>query len=216
MRTLKTGLSVVMSAPSKFLTVFAFAAALTASSHARASTYDFSYTVFSTNSLYNGAVISGSFTGSADPSIPGDVDISSVIAVSFNGTPMNGPLYVWSYTDPGGQCSTCWALGNAVASTTNPLNNNFLFIDSKTAGFPGFTNYFYNAPWPNGGQTEATQFYSVATGDVDLYNGEFIPANFTLTQTPLPSTWTLMLIGLFGFGFAAYQQRRKTALPAAA
>jgi hypothetical protein len=33
------------------------------------------------------------------------------------------------------------------------------------------------------------------------------PASGTLTPTPLPSTWTMMLIGLVGLGFAAYRRR---------
>ena len=33
-------------------------------------------------------------------------------------------------------------------------------------------------------------------------------------STPLPSTWTMMLIGLGGLGFAGYRQSKKSALPA--
>jgi hypothetical protein len=30
-----------------------------------------------------------------------------------------------------------------------------------------------------------------------------------VSATPLPPTWTMMLIGLAGFGFAAYRRQRK-------
>jgi hypothetical protein len=40
--------------------------------------------------------------------------------------------------------------------------------------------------------------------------------NLTINATPLPSTWTMMLIGLAGLGFVAYRrQKQKVALAAA-
>jgi hypothetical protein len=43
-----------------------------------------------------------------------------------------------------------------------------------------------------------------------------LAAQFNVSATPLPSTWTMMLIGLAGFGFVGYRQSKKAALPAAA
>ena len=40
--------------------------------------------------------------------------------------------------------------------------------------------------------------------------------SFTVTATPLPSTWTMLLIGLAGLGFVGYRQSKQAALPAAA
>jgi hypothetical protein len=47
--------------------------------------------------------------------------------------------------------------------------------------------------------------------------GGFGYSNFsgTISATPLPPTWTMMLIGLAGFGFAAYRRKSKPALIAA-
>jgi hypothetical protein len=33
-----------------------------------------------------------------------------------------------------------------------------------------------------------------------------------VSATPLPATWTMMLIGLAGFGFVAYRRKSKPAL----
>jgi hypothetical protein len=48
---------------------------------------------------------------------------------------------------------------------------------------------------------------------------EFLTANglaSNISETPLPSSWTLMLIGLAGFGFAAYRRQGRSAGLAAA
>jgi PEP-CTERM motif len=41
------------------------------------------------------------------------------------------------------------------------------------------------------------------------------PISLAVSATPLPSTWTMMLIGLAGFGFVAYRRKTKPALMAA-
>jgi hypothetical protein len=174
------------------------AAVLAASgSYANAGTYDFSYT-FDTSDQ-----ITGSFTGTGPVS---DVTGISDITASFDGTPL-GTLYPFSYTAPGTDCPTCFAAGGAVASS-NALNNNFLFGNSPVLG--SVTTYFYMIPWPNGsGNPEATQYYSPGTGYVDYYNGQLIPANWSLTAVPLPSTWLMLLSGFIGFGLLAYRAPRK-------
>jgi hypothetical protein len=43
-----------------------------------------------------------------------------------------------------------------------------------------------------------------------------VSGTFTATATPLPASWTMMLIGLVGLGFVGYRQGRKAALPQAA
>jgi hypothetical protein len=52
---------------------------------------------------------------------------------------------------------------------------------------------------------EAVQFYSNPPGFVpsNQYNGDLIAANWSLTETPLPSTWTLLIAGFAGLGFFA-------------
>jgi PEP-CTERM motif-containing protein len=47
-------------------------------------------------------------------------------------------------------------------------------------------------------------------------SGPYTSINLQISQTPLPPTWTMMLIGIAGFGFVAYRRRSKpTALMAA-
>jgi hypothetical protein len=57
---------------------------------------------------------------------------------------------------------------------------------------------------------------TIDSGGVYTTNG-FGYSNFsgTISATPLPPTWTMMLIGLAGFGFAAYRRKSKPALIAA-
>lgn len=53
------------------------------------------------------------------------------------------------------------------------------------------------------------------TNDIlTLYDG--VEWGFTIAATPLPTAWTMMMIGMSGVGFVAYRGRnRKLALPAA-
>jgi hypothetical protein len=41
--------------------------------------------------------------------------------------------------------------------------------------------------------------------------GAYTPISLQVSQTPLPASWTLMLIGLAGFGFVAYRRKAKPA-----
>src|SRR5580698_6033628 len=198
--------------------IVAAAVALFAGS-ASASTYEFSYSF----GAYGPGLITGSFTGTGPVS---DVTNISNISVEFNGVPLTGTLDAFSYIgSPSGGCYTpsdCFSAGGATASS-DPLNNNFVFINSSavtnTSVFtPPFTNYFYMIPWGNGaGNPEAVQYYSAGSFvPSDQYNGDLIPSNWSLTETPLPSAWTMMLIGLAGLGFVGYRQNKKVALSAAA
>ena len=45
--------------------------------------------------------------------------------------------------------------------------------------------------------------------------GAYTPISLQVSQTPLPASWTLMLIGLAGFGFVAYRRKAKPELVAA-
>ena len=48
-----------------------------------------------------------------------------------------------------------------------------------------------------------------------ISNGGVVSSSITFTPvsaTPLPPTWTMMLIGLAGFGLAAYRRKSKPAL----
>ena len=197
--------------------VIGFASA--SSTHANANTYDFSYTFFSTNPAYNGAVMSGSFTGT--PGVGGDVTGISDISAFFNGVSIGSPLYAYSYTGPAGgpNCPTCFAAGGAVVSS-NPLDNNFLFSTASTVGalLSQTATWFYIIqPWNNGaGNYIAVQYYVPPNFYVDLYNGEYT-GNFTLVPTPLPPSWTMLIAGIVGLCFLAFRgtKKRSGALAAA-
>jgi hypothetical protein len=186
---------------------------LVAGSNAYATTYDFSYT-FNT-----GDVVSGSFTG-----IQSGQNITDIanISASLDGTPFTGPLYAMSYTAAGSNCSsaTCFSGTGAVVSF-NPLNNNFMFLDTDSVTnflAQNYTNVFYIIPWPNGNQTEATTYFQPPNTYIDQYNGQYIPANWILTTVsavPEPSTWAMMILGFAGIGFMAYRRKSKPALLAA-
>jgi len=195
------------------------AMALFSATQAAATAFDFSYT-FDT-----GQTITGSFDGTGTPAA-GITNITDITA-SLDGTPLSGPLNAFSYTDAGGDCSTCWTLGGAVV-TANALNSNFAFVDAtSTAGLLAgtYTNYFYVIPWPNGASDpEATQFYNVngtysggnnGAGDhnIDYYNGDLVTANWSVTFAPVPepAAWALMLVGLAGLG-AMLRGRRRLAI----
>jgi hypothetical protein len=181
--------------------------------NAYATTFDFSYT-FDT-----GDIISGSFTGTRSGQNVTDI---ANISARLDGKAFTGPLSAMSYTDPGNNCysATCFSGTGAVVSF-NPLNNNFMFLDTGSpANFVSgkYTNVFYIIPWPNTGETEATSYYHSPDTYIDYYNGDYIPKNWTLTAVaavPEPSTWAMMLFGFAGVGFIAYRRKSKPALMAA-
>jgi len=182
------------------------AAALATAGGASATTYLFSYTFSSTDT------ITGSFqgTGSTVLGVTTVTNLSHIYA-KYDGVPLAsvgpGGLNPYVYTDPGGSCGTCYAAGGAVAST-NPLDNNFLFINSNN-NLATYTNYFYIIPWPNGGgNPEAVQYYNNGYYNT-LYNGNFIPGNWSLIVAPEPATWTMMLAGFLGLGAVLRRARRQ-------
>ena len=76
----------------------------------------------------------------------------------------------------------------------------------------------------NGDNTFDVGFFGKADpGVAPAYYAYNIPVNFAVTdtdvsETPLPSTWTMMLIGLVGvvgLGFGAYRRQRQNAPMAA-
>jgi hypothetical protein len=218
-----------MAAINKLVMSVALATALAAGS-AQANTYNFSYTFVDNGAASgctscNGYKVEGSFTGT--PSGLNDVvNISNVSADLLNASnvvviPSLGTISVWSYLGPanaGGPAN--FQVGGPAVASFNGLDNNFLFANSAT--WLGWTNYFYIIqPWINGGPGStsiAAQFASpvISSGFIDLYNGQYLPANWTLAQTPLPSTWLMMLSGFVGLGFFAYRGTKKNSAALAA
>jgi hypothetical protein len=204
--------------PNVALATAVIGCALASSTYANASTYVFSYSFGS----YGPGEVTGSFTGTGPVT---DVTNISNISVKFDGTPLLGPLYAYGYNMPGiSGCyapNTCFTPGTEVASSI-AANNNFLFINSSSSAngvFPGYSNYFYIIPWPNGaGNPEAVQFYSSPNFvPANQYNGDFIAANWSLTETPLPSAWTMLIAGFVCLGYFACRASKKSlAVPLAA
>jgi hypothetical protein len=194
------------------------AALMLAATSANASTYDFSYSF----GPYGG-LVTGSFTGTGP--ITDVTDISN-ISVSYNGVPLTGPLYAFSYIgSSSGGCyapANCFSASGVVVSSI-ATDNNFVFINSSSVNdmssfSPPFTNYFYMIPWGNGaGNPEAVQYYNSSTYvPSNQYNGDLIPTNWQLTETPLPSTWTMLIASLLGVAVFAYRGSKKGLSGAAA
>jgi len=190
------------------LRVVAFVAMLvTLSDHANATIFDFSYTIVDNGDGYpsidapsSNNVVSGVLTGTE---AGGDVSIASVVSLSLNGVQLTGPFTVDVYTDKGGNCGNCYTPGIGTISSVNPGDNNFLLS--------GPHNYFYIIPWPNGPANPiATQFYSstLPNNYFDLYNGQFVAGNLSVSTVPEPSTWAMMILGFCGLGFVAYRRKQ--------
>jgi hypothetical protein len=194
-------------------------AAVVASTSANATLYNFSYTFVESGQaggavINNGAVITGSFDGTGPISLVTNI---SNIHASLNGGP-SVELFNWSYTPtpPGSNCGdpSCFTSGGAVASS-NPLLNNFVFSNATTNAELAASSYFYIIqPWNNGpGNTIAAQFANGGSPNsyIDLYNGQYVPSNWSLTAAvPEPSTWAMMLLGFAGVGFMAYRRRNQS------
>lgn len=179
---------------------------------ARATTYEFTYD-FVDSGQYNpngaelGAtgVISGFFTGSGPIN---DINVSSVISVSLNGTPLTGPFAAYHYVPGPGtppQDGSSFVSGGAVVSGDLSLSN-FLFKSTATSA-----DFYVIQPWDNPpGQTLAAQLIDDSGKYADYYNGQFVASNFSVSAVPELSTWAMMMLGFAGLGFVGYRASRKT------
>ncbi len=180
-----------------------------------ATTFDFSY------KFDTGDVISGSFTG--NQSGQNVTDIANISAY-LNGMSFTGPLSAMSYTEVGNMCNdeSCFSGTGAVISF-NPLNNNFLILNTDSPHdfvTLNYTNVFYIIPYGGGyyGGAEATSYFHPPSTFIDYDNQHYIPANWSLTAVspvPEPSTWAMMILGFAGIGFMACRRKSKPALKAA-
>jgi hypothetical protein len=199
----------------RFLAKAIGAVAIVAASigYANATVYDFSYQfvdsgAVSGNTAGNGVVITGSFDGTGPI---GDVTNISNITAQLGSGP-SFALLNWSYVPTSPNCGdpSCFKLGGAVASN-NPLLNNFVFSNAISTGGLADSEYFYIIqPWTNGPATVAAQFAFGTDPNtyIDLYNGQYVPGNWSLTAAvPEPATWAMMIVGFFGVGFMAYRRK---------
>jgi hypothetical protein len=194
-------------------------------SGAGAATFDFSYTFVDQpnpnqygNALNNGAVITGSFTGTQSGNlITGIGDVSASIS-NFNGTvggvSMGTPLYVFSYTGAyGANCGTCYTAGGATVSVDGSQSN-FSFANAPVLA--SATKYFYVIPgWLNPGQTIAAQYGDLTVPGspayADFYNGQYAPQNWKVWAAPVPAALPLFGAALAGFGGFGWWRRRRAA-----
>jgi hypothetical protein len=102
-------------------------------------------------------------------------------------------LAIWTIEYPDGTFTSDSSAVNMLVAT---LVND---VQTDATGFAPYTNLFEVV------DPKDNQGLVFATGG---YNTQFV------NPTPLPSTWTMMLIGLAGLGFIAGQRRKRFARPA--
>jgi len=92
-----------------------------------------------------------------------------------------------------------------------PGFNGIYFINETVALFPSYV-VDPSTSLPGGSPVISIvgNTLEVNWGGEDFTTGQLV-LDF---QTPLPSTWTMMLIGLAGLGFVAYRRQKQTLVPA--
>lgn len=181
---------------------------VSAGGSALAGTYDFSYSFAGDGS---GHSITGSFTGTGTIN-----DLTNIgnIHMSLDGSSLPGPFYAWSYApgSMGPNCgsSSCFVESGAVVSGDSSLSN-FVLSSSNTQAGLAASNYFYVIqPWSNGSQTIADQYAYGGNPQtyINLYNGQYDAANFSLVSVPEPATWAMLMLGVGGLGASLRRSRR--------
>jgi hypothetical protein len=147
----------------------------------------------------------------------GTIGVVGGFATSGTGTvtsPPTGSGKSLTLLTGSGVFSERWGGTDLIVDNVVPLNGNGLLFGVGPAGtFAGtLTGYEFGVNiWSNGGSSY-TLFYANSAGGSGGYNG-----TFSLTATPLPSTWTMLIAGFVGVGFLAYRGTKKgTAAIAAA
>jgi hypothetical protein len=93
--------------------------------------------------------------------------------------------------------------GDGIASSTYGAPTNI----KDTTGYGGADVFFTN----NLGTSGTVNFLTaLANGGVQYFSLEGPPAGIKGSLTPLPSSWTMLLIGFAGLGFAAYRTTKKS------
>jgi hypothetical protein len=110
---------------------------------------------------------------------------------------------------------------------------NFTYYSDVSLNTDG-QNHVYSTAWNGGLLTDAYGMGTVPAGtyvgfedlskvndltccggpDYNYTDEQFIFTNTSLTATPLPSTWTMLLSGFVGIGFMAYRRKSKFVMAA--
>jgi len=81
----------------------------------------------------------------------------------------------------------------------------FPFSDPLVLSATADMNYYDTLSFPTSGPVfNLPDGFTINSVEGDIVNNEFAPA------TPLPPTWTMMLIGLAGLGFISHRRRKQT------
>jgi hypothetical protein len=93
------------------------------------------------------------------------------------------------------------------ANTAYPISTSGLLFDvgTTTAAWGSFPLFGF---WSNGDGSFSSVFDG-KVGSTEYYNDR---GTAQVSVTPLPPSWTMMLIGVAGFGFVAYRRNSKQAL----
>jgi hypothetical protein len=167
---------------------------------ASAATFDLSYT------LAGGSVLTADIGGTLQAD-NNTVIVNSVYNATFNGTGAPATSFLQSVSEyffHNGEPPKLTLDGTFLDLMACGLNDcsisaNFVFSNPPPAGL-GFSWAFYSGSPTYGGVTE-----------------KFNIADYSLTPTPIPSTWLMLLSGFVGLGYFAYRgtKKRSAALAAA-
>jgi hypothetical protein len=145
-----------------------------------------------------------------DPfTLPGPYDTTSVLLLGINS--IDGGLALFSSNDftgdefDGNPFFASYTEANLVSDLTSPsMAGNIELNSFATLLFNDCPSTCFNFGFTVGSGFDITAF-STGTSD-GTGTSNFAPAG----ATPLPSTWTMMLIGLAGLGFVAYRRQRQS------
>ena len=141
--------------------------------------WDYSYT------FGDGLVVSGSFEGTQS----GDfVTGISDLSMSYNGTPVTGPIYAATYD------GSAWVNGAVVSF--DAAQNNFLFINTDYAIGDYSGDYLAFLPASIEGGEPYAAFVSGPLDIVDANNDSTVASNWTLVDPVPDGASTAMLCGM--------------------
>ena len=193
-------------------TAVAAAAALLPASSANASTIT---DVFSFNDGSN-VVATGSF--SYNSALSGTLTYANLNSFSIRFPAPNAKSYNLSFVNSLNPASAYIYFAYDIGSNTfvpGSVNGGSGPYDGILAGTNQSSGFFFDPlpsqadPLSNGGNDGLYAAYSPYTGNLTF-------TSFSISQTPLPSTWTMLLAGFVGFGFLAYRGTKKSTALAAA